>query len=209
MPTTSSPPTSGPTRVTRTYAARPMTATSSAPPMPTTAGGSPSANVVTSPDLGSTREIRPAAPSVTYSAPSGPTVLPEAPSNPVTSRVAVGPPDWGGSLGACGVVNAVRAAADTTSVRTEATGPSSPHVVRSGDTVGSATPALPASPSSATTLSGPAECDLRISPYTPLRAGPLVGEVGTGPPGPTGESVVCDRSSTSADSDASEIQRFF
>ena len=44
--------------------------------------GRPLANVVTSPVCGSTREMRPAAPSVTYSAPSGPTVLPDAPSSP-------------------------------------------------------------------------------------------------------------------------------
>ena len=40
-----------------------------------------------SPVFGSTREILPAAPSVTYSAPPGPTVLPEPPSRPVTSWV--------------------------------------------------------------------------------------------------------------------------
>ena len=54
--------------------------------------GRPLANVVTAPVRGSTREILPAAPSVTYSAPPGPMALPEAPSRPATSRVAVGPP---------------------------------------------------------------------------------------------------------------------
>ena len=67
-----------------------MNATSIAPPMPTIAFGRPLANVVISPVCGSTREILPAAPSVTYSAPPGPMVLPEAPFRPVTSRVAVG-----------------------------------------------------------------------------------------------------------------------
>ena len=39
-----------------------------------------------SPVCGSTREILPAAPSVTYSAPSGPMVLPLAPSSPIQTR---------------------------------------------------------------------------------------------------------------------------
>src|SRR5205809_2731842 len=103
MPSTSLPPTSGLTRVTSAYAVLPMNATSIAPPMPM-AGfdfGRPLANVVISPVSGSTREILPAAPSVTYSAPSGPMVLPFAPSaKPVTSRVAVGPPDGGAALDA-------------------------------------------------------------------------------------------------------------
>ena len=54
-----------------------MNATSIAPPMPTIEGGRPLANVVTCPVFGSTREILPAAPSVTYSAPPGPMLLPE------------------------------------------------------------------------------------------------------------------------------------
>ena len=41
--------------------------------------------------LGIHAEMRPAAPSVTYSAPSGPTVLPDAPCSPTTSRVGT---DW-------------------------------------------------------------------------------------------------------------------
>src|SRR6266446_945355 len=69
------------------------------PPMLMIAVGRPLANVVTSPVSGSTREILPTAPSVTYSAPSGPTVLPLAlsrpVSRPVTSRVAVGGPGHG------------------------------------------------------------------------------------------------------------------
>src|SRR2546430_17053969 len=90
------------TRVTSTYAMLSMNATSIAPPMLEPpmlriAGGRPLANVVFSPVSGSTREILPAAPSVTYSAPSGPMVLPFAPSaKPVTSRVAVGAPAGGG-----------------------------------------------------------------------------------------------------------------
>src|SRR6266508_4841048 len=88
MPTMSLPPTSEPTSVTSAYAVPPMNATSIAPPMPTIDFGRPLANVVMSPVFGSTREIRPAAPSVTYSAPPGPMVLPVAPSRPVTSRAA-------------------------------------------------------------------------------------------------------------------------
>src|SRR5690348_1629334 len=68
-----------------------MNATSMAPPMPTMKGGRPLANVVTCPVFGSTREILPAAPSVTNSAPPGPTVLPDPLARPVTSSVAVGP----------------------------------------------------------------------------------------------------------------------
>src|SRR5206468_7705945 len=88
------------TSVTSTYAMLSMNATSIAPPMPMIAGGRPLANVVFSPVCGSTREILPTAPSVTYSAPSGPMVLPMAPCKPVTSRVAVGPPDGGAALAA-------------------------------------------------------------------------------------------------------------
>jgi hypothetical protein len=65
MPTVSVPPTSGPTRVTSAYAVPPMNATSMAPPMPTIDSGRPLAKVVISPVLGSTREILPAALSVT------------------------------------------------------------------------------------------------------------------------------------------------
>ena len=79
--------------MTSTYAVLPMNATSIAPPMPMIAFGRPLANVVISPVCGSTREILPAAPSVTYSAPPGPIVLPVAPCRPVTSRVALGPPE--------------------------------------------------------------------------------------------------------------------
>ena len=78
--------------MTSAYAMLSMNATSIAPPMPMIdVFGRPLANVVFSPVWGSTREILPAAPSVTYSAPSGPMVLPVAPCRPVTSRVAVGP----------------------------------------------------------------------------------------------------------------------
>src|SRR6266496_4097003 len=103
IPSTWLPPTSGLTRVTSAYAMLSMNATSIAPPMIAPpmlmiAVGRPLANVVTSPVSGSTREILPTAPSVTYSAPSGPTVLPLAlsrpVSSPVTSSVAVGP--WHG-----------------------------------------------------------------------------------------------------------------
>lgn len=61
--------------------------------------GRPLANVVTSLVPGSTREIRPAKVSGTYSAPSGPIVLPEPPSRPPTSKVTVG------SLGVGGVMD--------------------------------------------------------------------------------------------------------
>src|SRR5687767_9322837 len=81
----------GPTSVTITYAVSPTKAMSVGPPNPMIDWGRPLANVVTSPVSGSTREIRPTAPSVTYSAPSGPTVLPDAPSSPVTSLVGT---DW-------------------------------------------------------------------------------------------------------------------
>src|SRR5687768_8777383 len=111
MPTMSLPPTSGPTSVTRTYAVEPMNAMSMAPPMPTINGGSPVANVVTSPVVASTRETLPAAPSVTYSAPSGPTVLPDPLARPVTSSVSVGAATGGGPIAANGVVDAISAAA--------------------------------------------------------------------------------------------------
>ena len=109
MPSTALPPTSG--RVTSTYAVLPINATSIAPPMPTAgiAFGRPLAKVVRSPVCGSTREILPAAPSVTYSAPSGPTVLPEAPCRPVTSKVPAGLTDGGGALSADGMIIATRA----------------------------------------------------------------------------------------------------
>src|SRR5206468_12746465 len=126
MPSTSLPPTSGLTRVTSAYAVLPMNATSIAPPMPM-AGfdfGRPLANVVISPVCGSTREILPAAPSVTYSAPPGPMVLPVAPSRPVTSRVALAPPDGGEALAADGMTIAIRAAANNRNFRSEPIGPS-------------------------------------------------------------------------------------
>src|SRR5437773_4619418 len=85
------------------------------PPMLMIAGGRPLANVVLSPVCGSTREILPAAPSVTYSAPSGPMVLPVAPSRPVTSRAAFGPAGGGEALAADGVIIAIRAAANNSS----------------------------------------------------------------------------------------------
>src|SRR5262245_2759439 len=94
-----------------------MKATSIAPPIPT-AGiifGRPLANVVTSPVCGSTREIRPAAPSVTYRAPPGPMALPEAPCKPVTSRVALGAPDGGEALTADGTIIMTRATANDNS----------------------------------------------------------------------------------------------
>src|SRR5262245_37059200 len=65
-----------------------MNATSIAPPIPTMESGKPLANGVTSPVFGSTREILPAAPSVTYNAPPGPMPLPEAPARPVTNWAA-------------------------------------------------------------------------------------------------------------------------
>src|SRR5262245_56085607 len=100
------PPTSGPTSVTSAYAVAPMNATSIAPPMPTIEGGRPLANVVTCPVLGSTREILPAAPSVTYSAPPGPMALPEAPARPVTS--------W--AVAHNGVIIAINVAANNSSI---------------------------------------------------------------------------------------------
>src|SRR5437667_7648325 len=112
MPTMSPPPTSGPTRVTSAYAVPPMNATSVVPPMPTIDFGRPLANVVISPVLGSTREILPAADSVTYSAPPGPTVLPEPPSRPVSSWVGLGAGDGGAALAADGVIIATTAAAN-------------------------------------------------------------------------------------------------
>ena len=81
-----------------------MNATSVVPPMPMIDPGRPLANVVISPVLGSTREILPAALSVTYSAPPGPTVLPEPPSSPVSSWVVVGAGDGGAALAADGVI---------------------------------------------------------------------------------------------------------
>jgi hypothetical protein len=66
-----------------------MKATSIAPPIPTMKGGSPLANVVTSPVVGLTREILPTTPSVTNRSPPGPMVLPDPPSSPDTSS-------WGG-----------------------------------------------------------------------------------------------------------------
>jgi hypothetical protein len=93
-----------------------MNATSIAPPMPMIAVGRPPANVVISPVWGSTREILPSAPSVTYSAPSGPMVLPDAPSRPVTSRVEVGPSHGGAALAADGVIIAIRAAANISTI---------------------------------------------------------------------------------------------
>src|SRR5687767_7126281 len=125
------PPTSGPTRVTSTYAVLPMNATSIAPPMPTIELGRPLAKVVTSPVFGSTREILPAAPSVTYSAPPGPMVLPEAPSRPVTSRTALGAPDGCGALAADGATIAITSAVNNSSFRLEPIGPSPQHEVRS------------------------------------------------------------------------------
>src|SRR6266540_121981 len=123
MPSTWVPPTSGLTRVTSAYAMLSMNATSiappmNAPPMLMIAVGRPLANVVTSPVCGSTREILPAAPSVTYRAPSGPTVLPLAlskpVSRPVTSSVAVGPGHGHRPLAADGVIIVIRAAANST-----------------------------------------------------------------------------------------------
>ncbi len=104
------------TRVTSTYATLSMNARSIAPPMPMIAGGRPLANVVFSPVCGSTREILPAAPSVTYSAPSGPMVLPMAPSRPVTSRVAVGPPHGDEALAADDVIIAIAAAVNISTI---------------------------------------------------------------------------------------------
>ncbi len=73
----------------QTYAVLPMNATSIAPPMPTIARRQTAGERRDLPVFGSTREILPATPSVTYSAPPGPTVLPEPPSRPETSRSAL------------------------------------------------------------------------------------------------------------------------
>src|SRR5687767_14001074 len=93
MPLTSLPPTSGATPVTSAYAVFPMNATSNGPPPAMTLVGRPLANVVTTPDWGSTRATRPAAASATYSARSGPTALPKLPSRPEASSTAVGGPE--------------------------------------------------------------------------------------------------------------------
>src|SRR5437764_10797895 len=122
MPSTALPPRSGPTRVTRTYAVWSRNATSIAPPMGKIAGGRPLANVVLAPVFGSTRVIRPTAPSATYSAPSGPTVLPLVPSRPEASRVAWGPRDVGGALAADGVIVAIRTAAHNNTFRSDLIG---------------------------------------------------------------------------------------
>src|SRR5438034_10273411 len=100
------------TSVTSTYAMLSMNAMAIGPPIPIAgiAVGRPLAHVVFSPVCGSTREILPAAPSVTYSAPSGPMVLPMAPSRPVTSRVAVGPTHGDEALAADDVIIAITAA---------------------------------------------------------------------------------------------------
>src|SRR5262249_5579798 len=124
MPTTELPPTSGPTRVTRAYAVSSRNATSIGPPVGRIALGRPLANVVIAPVSGSTREIRPALPSGTYSAPSGPTVLPTVPCKPEASRVAWGPPDVGEAPAADGVIVAIRTAAHNHSLRSELIGPS-------------------------------------------------------------------------------------
>src|SRR4051812_239634 len=92
MPTISLPPRSEPTTVTSAYAVLPMNATSNTPPLPKASkseGGRPLANVVTTPDFGSTRNIRPVWVSGPYNAPSGPTVLPNPPSMPDTNSVGV------------------------------------------------------------------------------------------------------------------------
>src|SRR5436309_6387983 len=111
------------TRVTSTYAMLSMNATSIAPPTDKPMGslcGRPLANVVFSPVCGSTREVLPATPSVTYSAPSGPTVLPLAlskpVSRPVTSSVAVGPGHARRPLAADGVIIATKAAANKSTI---------------------------------------------------------------------------------------------
>src|SRR5829696_6648435 len=83
-----------------------MNAMSIAPPRPMIDVGRPLAYVVVAPVLGSTRVIRPAAVSVTYSARSGPMVLPEPPCRPVTSRYAVAFPEGGVALAADGTTNA-------------------------------------------------------------------------------------------------------
>src|SRR5437867_2626321 len=131
MPTMSPPTTSGPTRVTSAYAVPPMNATS-VPPMPTIDFGRPLANVVITPVLGSTREILPAADSVTYSAPPGPTVLPEPPSRPVSSWVGLGAGDGGAALAADGVIIPTTAAANSSSFRWGPIGPSSRSVALDG-----------------------------------------------------------------------------
>src|SRR5205809_2851055 len=132
MPTMSPPPTSGPTRVTSAYAVPPMNATSVVPPMPTIDFGRPLANVVITPVLGSTREILPAADSVTYSAPPGPTVLPEPPSSPVSSWVGLGAGDGGAALAADGVIIPTTAAANNSSFRWGPIGPSPRSVALDG-----------------------------------------------------------------------------
>src|SRR5215211_1615292 len=107
MPTVSLPPTSGPTTVTSAYAVPPLNVTSVVPPKPMIDFGRPLANVVTSPVVGSTREILPAALSVTYSAPPGPTVLPEPPSRPACSSVGFGPAVGGAALAATGAISTI------------------------------------------------------------------------------------------------------
>jgi len=111
------PPTSGPTRVTSTYAVWPRKAMSVAPPRPMTGFGSPSTYVVVAPVCGSTRVIRPAAGSVTYKAPSGPTVLPKPPCKPVTRRDTVGFPACGAAITADGTLTATNAANNTSNLR--------------------------------------------------------------------------------------------
>src|SRR6266545_174859 len=133
MPTTSLPPTSGPTTVTSAYAVPPMNATSVVPPRPMNDFGRPLANVVISPVLGSTREILPAALSVTYNARPGPTVLPEPPSRPVSSWVGLGASDGGAALAADGVIIPITAAANNSnSLRWRPIGPSSRLVALDG-----------------------------------------------------------------------------
>ena len=84
---------------------------------PTPAGGSPSANVETAPDSGSTRKTLPALPSVTYNAPSGPTVLPEPKPLPnEASSVTSG--DGGGRSALAGEAASQRHERDTAGNRT-------------------------------------------------------------------------------------------
>jgi hypothetical protein len=46
-------------------------------------------------------------------------VLPEPPSNPDTRRAALGECGWGGALAAAGVIDAMRAALNNSSLRVE------------------------------------------------------------------------------------------
>jgi hypothetical protein len=94
-----------------------MNATSIAPPIPMIALGRPLANVVFSPVWGSTREIVPTAPSVTYSAIIGADGAARGTLQACDQPVAVGPSHGGAALAADGVIIAIRAAANISKYR--------------------------------------------------------------------------------------------